>query len=46
MNGFLSKSHENEVLLHAFLDLLVKEGYFLLNDIAIDLLTLKMNLNS
>ena len=27
-------------------DLLVKKGYFLLNDIAIDLLTLKMDLYS
>ena len=40
---FLSKSHEKEVL-HAVLALLVKKDIFL-NDLEIDLLTLKVTLN-
>ena len=36
---------EKEVLLHALLALFVKKRYFLLNDLEIDLLTMKMTLN-
>ena len=39
----MSKSHEKEILLHAFVALLFK--YILLNDLEIDLLPLKMTLN-